>query len=172
MIMSTSKKALPESEMTETQALQARLKALGRNTGNFQQKVDLLFEMIMNCHKRKEREERNVAIRNKKLEDLDAEYLKMQRAYAQLLEAKNHKEAVAGRLKTTTTMAGNHLKSLVNTVGATKQMALNKNKTTTSTLTTKTLEAQRGYSCKAGSTAGHYPNDNNLAPHLQKSMFQ
>jgi len=168
-----SRKSLVESDpLTETQALQARLKGLGRNTGNFQQKVDLLFEMIMNCHKRKEREERNVAIRNKKLKELDEEYLKMQKAYAQLYTEKERKEAVAARLKTTTTMAGQHLKSLVGTVGATKQMALNKNKTTTSTLTTKTLEAQRGYSCKAGSTAGHYPNDNNLAPHLQKSMFQ
>jgi len=168
-----SRKSLVEQDpLTETQALQARLKGLGRNTGNFQQKVDLLFEMIMNCHKRKEREERNVAIRNKKLAELDAEYLKMQKAYAQLVTEKERKEAVAARLKTTTTMAGQHLKSLVGTVGATKQMALNKNKTTTSTLTTKTLEAQRGYSCKAGSTAGHYPNDNNLAPHLQKSMFQ
>jgi len=71
----------------------------------------------------------------------------------------------------TTNYGANHLKSLVNTVGATKQMALNRNKTTTSTLTTKTLEAQRGYSCKAGSTSGHVPGDNNLPPHLQKSMF-
>ena len=38
---------------------------IGRDTGSFQQKVDLLFEMIMNCHRRREHEQRMIEARSR-----------------------------------------------------------------------------------------------------------
>merc|ERR1712159_452390 len=99
-------------------------------------------------------EQRMIEVRNAKLADLT-------RAWK--------KQELAARLRKTTSLAGEHLGLLVSTVNANKQRGLARNKSISNVLNTRTLEAERGYSCKPGSTAGHTAQ--NKMPLLEKSMF-
>jgi len=149
--------------------LQARLKAMGRNTGAFQQKVDLLFTMVDNCHKRRAKEVQDISSRDAQIAEFQGHYDTLELEHEKLTREIEFKREKRDRLRETTRIGAEGLSQLVKFVDATKKYTAYHNKATTSDLTTKSLSAQRGYSCKPGSTASHNPS--NRTPLLEQSMF-
>lgn len=149
----------------EEEQLQERLKAASKNTQVFQNKVRDLNNMVDHMMKRKENAEEELARKMKQLAEVTEHLNGIKGRYNATRERLASNQQKAKTLRKLIAESEETFSGMVRRTRSLNSLTLYKTKETETNLVGRDLEADRGYTCKKGSTFGH------LAAISAKSFF-
>ncbi|KAF4741729.1 hypothetical protein FOZ62_010296, partial [Perkinsus olseni] len=130
----------------------AKLREAGKNCKVFQQKVDALFESVVNYRKRRDMAIEEVAIKKDQLSKTNEAIARLNRQMKTLESDKAHREALATNLERQLGLVNGQFRYLVGGMRESTRRATGGLKATTSKFTSAALASERGYDCGVGST--------------------
>ncbi|KAF4652410.1 pumilio domain member 4 [Perkinsus chesapeaki] len=136
----------------EAAELQAKLRDAGKNCKVFQQKVDALFESVVNYRKRRDIAMENVGIKKTELARTEEAIMRLERQIRALESDKAHREKLAANLDAQLGLVNGHFRHLIGGMRESTRKATGGLKAATSRFTSATLASERGYDCGVGST--------------------
>ncbi|KAF4674225.1 pumilio domain member 4 [Perkinsus olseni] len=129
-----------------------KLREAGKNCKVFQQKVDALFESVVNYRKRRDMAIEEVAIKKDQLSKTNEAIARLNRQMKILESDKTHREALATNLERQLGLVNGQFRYLVGGMRESTRRATGGLKATTSKFTSAALASERGYDCGVGST--------------------
>mmetsp|Transcript_10958 Transcript_10958/g.27614 ORF Transcript_10958/g.27614 Transcript_10958/m.27614 type:complete len:159 (-) Transcript_10958:138-614(-) len=151
---------MPDAELSkeEAAAMQEKLRKAGQNTKIFQQKVKNLEDMVESFKTKRQHALENIDRKKKELAEKDAKILALQTKLAPVETRLSDNKEKARRLKQQLAEIEASFGQIIAAVGDSKKRTAYMDKEVTTNHVSRELTAQRGYSCKAGSTANHIAN--------------
>eukprot|EP00746_Dinoflagellata_sp_MGD_P160718 gnl/MRDRNA2_/MRDRNA2_87601_c0_seq1.p1 gnl/MRDRNA2_/MRDRNA2_87601_c0~~gnl/MRDRNA2_/MRDRNA2_87601_c0_seq1.p1 ORF type:complete len:189 (+),score=50.92 gnl/MRDRNA2_/MRDRNA2_87601_c0_seq1:86-652(+) len=154
----------------EQAVLQQKLKNASKSAEIHQQKVSALAEMVDNMITRKERAQQNLAKLRRELEEKLAEQAKVKDHMDKTRRRLNENEGKADRIRIIIRKSEMDFNKMIQATGNNAKFCLNRTQGTSSKLTSAELDAERGYTCKKGSTP-HSASTGSLAKIAKRGMF-